>query len=319
MQQPKLTDLSTYRRELMGMAAIMIILCHAPAHISNLPSMLNITLPHLAIGVDIFLLLSGLGIYYSLARRKVCLFRWYKTRFLKLGIPYLTFAIPMYSYLALRSHLSVGELILHISTISYWTQGWGLWFVAMLIPVYLTAPFVYKAILSPYAITFVTVMILLALGLANMPCFRHIHPVYKNIVFCYMRYPSFLLGMMSAHIILRDDRHRTIVYLKPLLLTCCIILVALALGVEMTIMSVYWVLMLPIVYILITMLNLIKAKRFVGLNMFMGDISLESYCTNVFLVGIIMNMFPMTCEWLIYTLSSMACALISYALHTVNN
>lgn len=306
----------------MGIAAIMIILCHAPAHVPNLPSILNATLPHFGIGVDLFLLLSGLGIYYSLERRNVCWSAWYKVRFLKLGVPYLVFAIPMYSYLALQSHLSVANLILHISTISYWTSGWGLWFVAMLVPVYLTAPFVYKVVRSRYSVPFVIVLVLLTFILANLPKLRVLNPFCNNIIFCYMRYPSFLLGMMSAHVILSGGSYRKSSHHLSLLSSLFIVLslsIFLVWEGNQTVLSIYWILLIPVVFILIGSLRLITNKWLIYFNEFIGKISLESYCTNVFLTGELMSFlhfFPFPVSYLVASLFSIV---ISFILHSISS
>lgn len=64
-------DISRYRTQLMGMASLMIIACHAPASGVLMPPVLANVLSYGNFGVDIFLLLSGLGLYYSLSKRPV--------------------------------------------------------------------------------------------------------------------------------------------------------------------------------------------------------------------------------------------------------
>ena len=59
-----------YRTELMGVATILIILCHMPAHEVVMPSPLAMMLSHGGAGCDIFLFLSGLGMYCSLNQHK---------------------------------------------------------------------------------------------------------------------------------------------------------------------------------------------------------------------------------------------------------
>lgn len=65
--QVELYDLSKYRRELMGFSALMIFVCHAYAYIELL-SVLGYALSIGNIGVDCFLFLSGLGMWYSLSK-----------------------------------------------------------------------------------------------------------------------------------------------------------------------------------------------------------------------------------------------------------
>jgi len=59
--------LSKYRTELMGVGAICILLCHSVGRGVLMPDFLSQILSYGNIGVDIFLLLSGMGMYYSLS------------------------------------------------------------------------------------------------------------------------------------------------------------------------------------------------------------------------------------------------------------
>ena len=60
--------LSKYRTELMGVGAICILLCHSVGRDVLMPGFLSQILSYGNIGVDIFLLSSGMGMFYSLSR-----------------------------------------------------------------------------------------------------------------------------------------------------------------------------------------------------------------------------------------------------------
>ena len=62
-----LSDLSRYRTELMGISAVLIMLCHSTAYI-DMPLWFMYVLSLANIGVDFFLLLSGMGMWYSLSK-----------------------------------------------------------------------------------------------------------------------------------------------------------------------------------------------------------------------------------------------------------
>ena len=64
-------DISRYRTQLMGLATLMIIACHAPASGVLMPPVFAKVLSYGNFGVDIFLFLSGLGLFYSLSKRPV--------------------------------------------------------------------------------------------------------------------------------------------------------------------------------------------------------------------------------------------------------
>lgn len=65
-----LGDLSRYRTELMGLSALLILICHSTAYI-DMPSIVVYALSVANIGVDLFLFLSGMGMWYSLQKLHV--------------------------------------------------------------------------------------------------------------------------------------------------------------------------------------------------------------------------------------------------------
>ena len=65
-----ISQVSDYRTQIMGLAAVMIIACHAPASGVKMPYISAKILELGNFGVDIFLFLSGLGCYYSLSKNR---------------------------------------------------------------------------------------------------------------------------------------------------------------------------------------------------------------------------------------------------------
>lgn len=63
----QLSKISKYRTELMGMSAILILVCHSVAYI-EMPRILQYVLSFGNIGVDLFLFLSGMGMWFSLTK-----------------------------------------------------------------------------------------------------------------------------------------------------------------------------------------------------------------------------------------------------------
>ena len=88
-----ISQLSEHRTQIMGLAALMIIVCHAPASGVIMPNILARIMELGNFGVDIFLFLSGLGCYYSLNKMGggLC---YLKRRFSRLMIPYLLISFP---------------------------------------------------------------------------------------------------------------------------------------------------------------------------------------------------------------------------------
>ena len=65
----KLGELSIFRTELMGISALCILICHLYGYVD-----LSVTVRYILslgnVGVDLFLFLSGMGMWNSLAKTK---------------------------------------------------------------------------------------------------------------------------------------------------------------------------------------------------------------------------------------------------------
>lgn len=70
MKTIHLGDLSRYRTELMGLSAVLILICHAYAYV-ELPEVVRYMLSLGNMGVDLFLFLSGMGMWYSLSKNRM--------------------------------------------------------------------------------------------------------------------------------------------------------------------------------------------------------------------------------------------------------
>lgn len=144
--------ISRYRIQLMGLAAIMIIACHAPKHGVEMPPILASTLVLGNLGVDLFLFLSGMGLWFSLSKSRLTvsnLKNWYAKRYKRLLIPYCIVMIPFWGIVTYMNNEGIGDFLIHTSTVGFWLWHEGAWFVAMLIPLYLITPphlFDYKQI-----------------------------------------------------------------------------------------------------------------------------------------------------------------------------
>ena len=68
MKKIDLELLSKYRTPLMGLSALLIIICHASTYHVEMPPVVRFLLSFGNVGVDIFLFLSGVGCCYSLNR-----------------------------------------------------------------------------------------------------------------------------------------------------------------------------------------------------------------------------------------------------------
>lgn len=136
--------LSKHRKSLMGFAALWILMTHEWQIISSTDSCLNFTEIFIKrigfCGVDIFLLLSGMGLTYSI--KKAGLGRFYFNRLKRVLIPFVAVGI----IISIVDNWGVEMFFKNILGISFYTVSIYsfLWFVPAIVALYLIFPFYYK-------------------------------------------------------------------------------------------------------------------------------------------------------------------------------
>ena len=121
MMQFNLKYISEYRTQMMGIAALMVVFCHAPAFGVSMPGVVAKIVASGGLGVDVFLFLSGVGCYYSLSKLA---FRsvgsWYKRRLVRILIPYALMQIPFWIYEWCVGKFNLLDSLYTFSTIKFW-------------------------------------------------------------------------------------------------------------------------------------------------------------------------------------------------------
>lgn len=107
--------------------------------------------------------------------------QFYKKRFLRVGVTYLIIAGVWYAIKYLLLQFSLVEFLYELSTLSYWLEHKGAWYVAMLIPLYFVYPFYYKW-LNVGNIAGRTVMTMCALLTVSLGLFVMNEPLYSHLV-----------------------------------------------------------------------------------------------------------------------------------------
>lgn len=270
---------SKYRLQIMGFAAIMIILCHIRGiEYSNFP-FLEKLLWFGNYGVEIFLFVSGIGMFYSLTKENISLIRWYKRRYVRIAIPFLLIAVSIYPLrIILNIPASLSDFLLYITTFEFWIHHRGAWYVAMLFPLYFLTPYIVKVVNTSKArVITISVLIILLLGFSYIPLGND---VVRNIQFVTLRVPVFILGIGIAPYVRHKQRINA-------LSICFIALVGLLLWHYCSFSLGGG---LAIICLLGTIIAFIcKCKPIDKILSFMGKMSLESYLTNIYFGHIIMK------------------------------
>ena len=274
--------LSKYRTELMGIATILVLLCHARPNGVVLPDLVLTIMGLGQFGVQVFLFLSGIGIYYSLnsSKQNVKLITWYKKRFVRLFLPYLIICGPILVISLFDQDVTVQYILLRLSTIGYWTGEKGVaWFVAALVPFYLISPLINKLlILGKYKrnIIFLCLFFSPAIVLNMIPQnmaegnISVAHFMQTIIVF-----PSFILGFYLAPCVAKKQ----LLSYKAVVMFVVSLIMLFLLTLYMTGLKSYWLFILLALGLVCKVLE--YSPLLSSVLLFIGTISLESYLFNV--------------------------------------
>ena len=193
---------SKYRSLLMGGAIVLILFCHLDIsqEKNGLPiSHLAIICHMFTVGVDIFMFLSGFGLYYSFSPKKPTYFSYLKRRIIKLLPKYLlTAGITGVIVTLLFNKLGFIRFIEDLTFISWFKyENTRYWFIAGILVFYAFFPILYKILYSErgeYKLLLFVILYLVATVVLDF-CFPSI---YKNIRIAIERFPIFCFGVLCG-------------------------------------------------------------------------------------------------------------------------
>ena len=292
----------------MGISTLLILICHAPAHINDLPPQLRFIMTNCAYGVDIFLFLSGMGLCYSLSNidMKTDLWQWYKKRYIRLLMPCLIVQLLFIYKQDILHHL------MFFTGISFFAAGDGFWFIDMLIPLYLMAPVLYLVSEKRYGLYIIGLLTILCFCFCMIKIENSLITHTKEII---TRVPSFLGGIMMS----KSIKTSKTVNIFLLVFVVSIVLPLMAhftktyLSQDIMAAPFYMPLLLISFCILLSISNIIWGGV---IWRFLGKISLESYLLNVSITFILDRMLNSYCpSYIIYLISIFTGVIIAYLIH----
>ena len=143
--------ISKYRSVLMGIAILMIMFCHfdvAQSHHEMSVNSLARILHTFTVGVDIFLFLSGVGLFYSYTKKKTTYITFQKKRIIRLFPLYFLIAgITYIVYDTIIINFGLGKFLRDIFFISWFTESsTKYWYILVIAVFYLMFPVLYNFI-----------------------------------------------------------------------------------------------------------------------------------------------------------------------------
>lgn len=141
--------ISRYKSQLMGIAILIVVYGHYFYYHSGLQlyQYLNITMWYTIGSVDIFIFLSGFGIWRSLSRNGDPL-RFMQRRLSRLLPSYLPFILLFCGFCFLTGTMNKWQVLGNLTTFGWWAQMGGQfnWYIPSLIVMYLLSPLFYRII-----------------------------------------------------------------------------------------------------------------------------------------------------------------------------
>lgn len=185
-------DISTYRSELMGWAILWIMMLHFTfTQIKPLGFLAQYGFA----GVEIFMFVSGFGLYFSLDKDSNLL-HFYKKRLLRIFPTY--YILGIFASILLYND-SVVTYLFRYTTIGFWTGGvYGEWYIPSIVLLYLLAP-LFKALYHKILfIIIISVCCICLLASYYIIANEYITKGEPHFFLLY-RVPAFIFGMACAY------------------------------------------------------------------------------------------------------------------------
>lgn len=262
------------RLALFGLAVIWIFFRHTFYYNHILYPFLNPIVQIGDCGVDIFMFLSGFGLYFSYGKCNSKI-EFYKKRVLRI-LPTVVFLL---AFFAVIKDVVQGKDPTTIFHPGYWffSVYSNYWFIGAILLFYTLFPFLYSCVQKNAKLVIILSVLLSLAGISCVHFFR-VGPFAQLVVY-FARFPIFVLGVIFAH------HQKLLSYKKTLVLSCLVSIPLLIFLPKDYQRMMYFPLALFVAIILPQFFHLIPS---VVLNLLsrVGKWSLEFYLIHVFLFGL---------------------------------
>lgn len=275
-----LYNISESRGILLGVATLIVAFFHCFSyHFENITSnsFLIKLLYYLRnmgnIGVDIFLFLSAVGLYFSFSKDSN-IKNFYKKRLLRILPSIIIVGTIYYIY----KQVGFFVYLKNITFISFYTSGVrDLWYFALLILLYLLYPLLYK-IIDLKGLKGLVSLMLIVVG-STILLFSITPILYKNIEIALTRIPVFLLGIyLGKKIKNKEEMPEVLMILFVLLFVLSnIILFSVSFKYYMCVRYIYCILGISIVFLISYLHSIVNFKITDKMLIFYGTYSMEVY------------------------------------------
>lgn len=270
-----LNQLSIKRSLIMGVAMLLVVFFHSSFIIDNVP-VLYFFKQTGDIGVDIFLFISGIGIYYSLQKheniKSYILSR--LSRILPAFLLINTIWFIFYDLIVYKTGLFI--FIKDITSLSFWLDGkLTTWYLSSLLVLQLMSPVLLKS-LQRWGAKAYFLILTLVLFVVALIRFTSLNEVVGHLLIWICRIPVYVTGLWCGKFV-QDNKHIHLHFTSlAVIIIVCLLLILGALGSLQIYIPfvVKYIAYLPLSIILSMLFTLIPNIRILTL---IGMHSLEIY------------------------------------------
>lgn len=282
-----LSIFSTYRTELMGIATVLIIVCHMPCFGVVMPHWMSTLFGSCGFGVDMFLFLSGMGIYNSYvgnSRKHRSLLYWWFKRYIRIVLPLIVLVVPIGLLGGNWHSRPFLAVLLEISGFGSYSGHSALWFISCILVLYIFTPLFHKLFVSRWKWHWLLVL--------SVACYTYAYLPPNNSIAHFMlnRWPIYFLGYVLSDSINRKKNAKLWLYVYlPLTLYVFLYILNHRFGLHFSLFVFQGVMMVTVFALFMKSCSCARIHK---LLIFIGSISLESYITNEYLMRALQK-----CSW----------------------
>lgn len=282
---------SKYRTEIMGLACIWVVLHHYNNTMifpDALWPLYRFTVYGNA-GVDIFLFLSGIGLFFAFQKDSIRLGDFYIKRIVRLILPYILICVPYYIWVEL--YLNKGSFWLNVTQLSFpLSRMIATWYIPAMLVFYLLFPAIYKLQNTKKIKNHTAWVIMLSLFYTLfLLAFKQIFPtMYENTEIALVRFLIFFVGCYFGHAVYEKKTFSTATVAAAVTYSVLFVLMRFT-----SALSNFWIRLgygpfaISLCVLAVFVLGWFKdGNPIFSVLRFFGNRSLEIYLTSVLLINV---------------------------------
>jgi len=226
--------ISENRKYLLGIACIFILFFHSRFAVGQ-DTTFYLIKKNFQFGVDIFLFLSGIGLYYSYSKNHN-MKEFYKKRFLRIIPIYLPVVLVWFAWYDKIMGRGISDYFSDVTLISFFTENNVLeWFIAVILVFYLAYPFIHNLFIIKmsykiFPIYLIILPVILSISIYWL-LYNDVYFISENnrgwFEMIFTRVPVFLFGCSAGYFVKNNYKTnyvRTITYSVFVIVLCIMLL-----------------------------------------------------------------------------------------------